>query len=146
MVLWAFARRAHFEQLALTLLLVYVVSDVVYLFFQTYVPRPAVTGHGVFSHLARFIYSNDQPYCGLPSEHSSQATVFAFYLMAIGNRWRYVGTAFALLVIASTLLVKQHFILDAVSGIGLGAAAFGLLFLAVPRFTHRWPTSLGERE
>lgn len=141
-VVWALLRRVQFVQLALTLLLVFLVSDLVYLTFQTHVPRPTQVGHGLGPSLVRFIYSNDKPYNGLPSEHASMATIMALFLFVIRSKWRYVAVAFSLLVIASTFFVKQHFVLDAVAGIALAIAAFAVMFRLGPQLVaHRKPSS-----
>jgi hypothetical protein len=95
-------------------------SFITFYFFQTTVPRPEVLGSDVFSKILLQIYGADQPYNCFPSIH-----VLTSYLMikAVGasnfrNRTNLlVVWISAILIILSTLFVKQHVLLDAVSGI-----------------------------
>ncbi len=122
-VLWAFIRRRWWRPLAAAIIVAYLISDATYLLFQTYVVRPPVPGHSVFDSLVRFIYRSDNPYNDFPSTHSASAAILAAYLVVTRSAYRFVGAAFALLVVVSTLFVKQHVIADAVAGVVLGTAA-----------------------
>lgn len=95
-------------------------SFITFYFFQTTVPRPEVLGSDVFSKMLLQIYGADQPYNCFPSIH-----VLTSFLMikAVGasnfrNRINLlIVWISAVTIILSTLFVKQHVLLDAVSGI-----------------------------
>lgn len=131
-LLVAMLTQRRFRAFAVTVLFVYLVSDVVYALYQTHVPRPQVTGGGPFNDLVRFIYSSDHPYNDLPSEHASSATMFAAYLISIRSAWKVWGCVLAVAVVAATLLLHQHFIPGALSGVLLG----GLTSLVVYRYVR----------
>ncbi|MGH2935048.1 MAG: phosphatase PAP2 family protein [Gaiellaceae bacterium] len=123
-VLLAFLRGRRFDALALALIAVYAISDAIFLGFPTRVPRSALGGHDVFSRLLRFVYAHDKPYAGFPSEHASTATVLAVYLVVnTTRRWRVVVVGLAALVVASTVLIRQHFLADDLGGVLLGLTA-----------------------
>lgn len=119
-------RDRNFPQLALTGTLVYGVSNVTYLVFQTHVPRPDVSGRPG-AGIVRFIYAHDQPYCDFPSEHASSAVMFALYVHSVHSPLRVPATALALTVLPATLLTKQHTIAGMLGGALLAPAAWLLV-------------------
>ncbi len=127
-ILYAYVSNTRFKALALSIIIVYLLSYIVYLLYQTYVPRPAVNGHDVFSSLVQWIYGHDQPYNGMPSTHASGATILAVYYLSTSTRLGWLIAVFSLIVVLSTLFVKQHFILDAITGVALGLIVSVLSF------------------
>ena len=101
----------------------------VYYFYQTTVPRPLLVEDDVLTSIVAWLYRTDQPYNCFPSVHS-----FTSYLMFIGirncrvrsklNQLIISNIAFA--IILSTLFIKQHTVLDAISAIFLGELLFDL--------------------
>lgn len=99
----------------------------VYLVYQTTVPRPVIVGDDVFSNLMRFIYNRDQPFNCFPSIH-----VFSSYMVATAlfhskfKNWanRIIIYGMSALIIASTLFVKQHVILDVIAGVFLAELVY----------------------
>ncbi|GGH22507.1 phosphatase PAP2 family protein [Paenibacillus segetis] len=104
-----------YYQTLITLCVGLVVSYVIYYFYQTTVPRPPVTEHGVIPSLVRFIYMTDQPYNCFPSIH-----VLTSYLVWKGSAdcedlsfiSRSLISVMMGAIVLSTLFVKQHYILD----------------------------------
>jgi len=95
-------------------------SFITFYFFQTTVPRPEVMGSDVFSKMVLRIYGADQPYNCFPSIHV--LTSFLMVKAVSASTFRSTANLLAVwfsavMIIVSTLLVKQHVILDAVSGI-----------------------------
>ncbi|WP_237691087.1 phosphatase PAP2 family protein [Paenibacillus caui] len=106
----------------------------IYTVFQTTVPRPEVTGNDVFSQLVRFIYHRDQPYNCFPSIHvfSSYMVMRMILTSPARNRWNAsLISTMSLLIIVSTLFMKQHVILDAISGIAI-VEFYWVVFFSLP--------------
>lgn len=121
--LYAWLTGKQFIKLATVLIIVLGLSDIIYSIFPTHVPRPQYLS-GFFAGLVRFIYRHDQPFNDLPSEHAAMATLLVLYLWPRG-RWFKVGiTTFVVSVILATVLIKQHSILGAASGILLALLAW----------------------
>ncbi|MFI8686015.1 phosphatase PAP2 family protein [Rossellomorea sp. NPDC077527] len=104
---------------------------VIYFYFQTTVPRPELTGDGLFVDLVRMIYSHDQPYNAFPSIHV--LTTFAIILGNFNIRDKHLFHSVFVpimgsLIILSTLFVKQHFVLDMVSSVFLTVFIYGMMF------------------
>lgn len=119
-IICAWYNKRDFEQLAYSMILINLIACLVYLFFQTYVPRQPVLDDDIFSKILKFIYSYDRPYDCFPSLHAAFSASIATYLVFMRSKWAWVSVLFAILIVISTLFVKQHFIADAVSGVLLG--------------------------
>lgn len=93
-------------------------SYVIYSAYQTKVPRPLISGKDLFSNLTKFLYSFDNPYNCFPSIHvMTSSIIFMASRETVNNRGISLltqGTAAA--IIASTLFLKQHVILDVAGG------------------------------
>lgn len=104
-----------------------ILSFLVYTVFQTTVPRPAILGQDLFSKLTRFMYKLDNPYNAFPSIHVMTACII---FMASGKAKgcsRKIGLAsqiLSILVILSTVFLKQHTLMDVAGGVFLGTALF----------------------
>ena len=119
-MLYVWYHNRSFRQLAYASIIINLVAVIVYVTFQTYVPRDVVVSDDFFSGILRFIYEHDQAYNGFPSLHSALSAMVATYFVCIKSRWSWVFILIAVLIVMSTLFVKQHFIADAVSGVTLG--------------------------
>lgn len=108
---------------------------VIFLFYPTEFARPEATGDGFFVWLTSFIYAADEPNNLFPSIHCLESWLCFRAVLRCRRvpRWASVcNGVMAVLVFASTLLVKQHLILDVPAGIL--AAEIGLFvgFLVKP--------------
>jgi membrane-associated phospholipid phosphatase len=127
-LIYAWLKNRYFRQMAISFILINLVAFVVYLTFQTYVPRDPITSHDLFSGILQFIYNNDQPYAGFPSLHSALSASMATYFVCSKSKWSWAAVAMAALVVVSTLFTKQHFVLDAISGVTLGVVVTWVTF------------------
>jgi membrane-associated phospholipid phosphatase len=113
---------------------------VTYYFFQTTTPRPVVDGTDFLSSLVQIIYRNDEPFNCFPSIH-----VYTTSLMVVGilnstfrNKWNVlVISIISILINLSTLFVKQHVILDVVSGVGLAILIYPIFDLIYKRWAQK---------
>jgi membrane-associated phospholipid phosphatase len=136
-MVYAFIKNKSFRRLACSVVIINLVAYLVYLFFQTYVPRLPVEPNDLFSGLLNFIYTNDQPYNCFPSLHVALSVSAATYFMFIKHKMKWLFLLIAVLISLSTLFVKQHFVLDVLSGAVLG---FGVTWLM---FKIKHPNRLG---
>ncbi len=127
----------HRELLDRTIIAYLVCWLVAYAFFigyPTVCPRPqGVEGEGFSVWALRAIYASDPRYNCFPSLHVAQCFVAA---LACGRVHAALGRwllAWATLVALSTLLTKQHYVLDAVAGALLASAAWWLTLRKFPR-------------
>ncbi|MGG7165278.1 phosphatase PAP2 family protein [Clostridium ihumii] len=95
---------------------------IIYMFFQTYVPRPVIIHDDFLCSFVRFIYSKDNPYNCFPSIH----VVATFSVLKGINKLKNMPIKYKIrfniigwLIIISTQFVKQHVIMDLLAGLVL---------------------------
>jgi membrane-associated phospholipid phosphatase len=118
------ARKGQFEAFTLSILLGTAISYLVYVVFPTYVVRPEIGSTDIFSKAIDLLYQTDKAYNAAPSGHALYTTLIFLYLARWKPGSRYVWLVVASLILASTLLTRQHNVLDMVSGLTLGVVAF----------------------
>lgn len=120
-------QEGQIRRTVLAYLTVWITAYVCFLLYPTMAARPAkVVGEGFAVWGLRFLYSADPPYNCFPSLHVAHSFVSA---LACYRVHRGVGIAAALcasLVGISTLLTKQHYVLDVAAGISLAWAAYSV--------------------
>ena len=82
--------------------------------------RPEITGDGIFEWLTNLIYKIDSPDNLLPSIHCLENWICfrgAMRCKKVGTGYRISMFVSAILVFASTLMVKQHVFMDVVAAI-----------------------------
>ena len=94
----------------------------------TVIDRPEAAGGLYYDRLLAQLYAADQPTNLFPSMHCMFAyMVFRGFMIAKLDKPVVIGSGlFAALVCASTVFVKQHFLLDTFAGIILGEVAVTL--------------------
>jgi membrane-associated phospholipid phosphatase len=127
-----FFRVRVYRSAALTMIIVWFVSYAFYFFLQSYIARPAITGTDPFSALVRTIYASDRPYNDFPSLHTSLSTLIAIHWWRLDRRIGIPAAIWTALIVASTVLVKQHYLADVAGGLLLA----GLTSRVVMRATR----------
>jgi len=131
-LIFAWYKNRYFHQLAYSFIVINLIAFFVYLTFQTIVPREVITSNDIFSNILQFVYNNDLPYAGLPSLHSALSVSIAAYFVIRKSKYSWAAISMAALIVVSTLFTKQHFILDAISGVSLGALVTWAVFRYMP--------------
>jgi membrane-associated phospholipid phosphatase len=131
--------RDEFLRAILSINLGNILAYITFFFFQSRVPRPELTGGGIFDSIVRFTYTIDQPYNGFPSIHVLTTTVMMIALarMEIRKSYKYGSLIFGGLIILSTVFVKQHVILDILGGLIYAGASYVIISDILGRFLFR---------
>jgi len=143
---YALAARAGGELLlrvALTAVLVNMTAAVIFVVFPTEIERPEITCGGLYGFLLRVIYFFDSPVNLFPSLHCaiSWLCVLAAFGAPLSLGWKLFALAFALAVFASTVLIRQHYLLDILGGWALTQLVW-MLTAHTPRLLERTETLL----
>lgn len=96
---------------------------VCYIVIPVTISRPEIVGNAPWDHITRFVFFVDAPESLFPSIHCLESYICFRGAMLSEKlpRWYVPVTGmFALLVFASTVLIKQHFLLDIVAGVLVG--------------------------
>ena len=108
---------------AAAMIIAWLVSYAFYVFLQSYVARPELTGGDPLTALIRTVYAGDQPYNDFPSLHTSLSTIVAVHWWRVDRRAGLAAGAWTLLIVASTVLIHQHYLADLAGGLLLAAIA-----------------------
>ena len=114
-------RARVYRSAALSMTIVLLVSYGFYVFLQTFIERPVLTGDDVFSRMIRDVYAGDQPYNDFPSLHASLSTIFAIHWWRVDRRIGLAAGVWVTLIVLSTVFVKQHYVADLVAGVVLAS-------------------------
>ena len=93
-----------------------------FLIIPSTIVRPEISGTGIFEGLSGLIYNMDSPDNLFPSIHCLENWICfrgAMKCKKVGSTYKAVMFVSALLVFASTLLVKQHVFVDVIGGIAV---------------------------
>ena len=115
-----------FKRAALALDIGYLSSYITFYFFQSTVVRPDVSGEGILLYLVRVTYGFDKPYNCFPSIHVLVTFVVCAAILrsqVYSKSWKVFSIIISVLIIVSTVLIRQHVVLDILGGIIYGAAA-----------------------
>ncbi len=126
LVVFLLFRTRLFQSVCLAAISIMLVSYGFYFFLQTEVIRPVLTSNDVFTQMIRGVYAGDNPFNDFPSLHTSISTLAAIYWFRLDRRLGIVAAVWAALVVASTVLIKQHYMPDIFSGLAL---SFGMAWL-----------------
>jgi membrane-associated phospholipid phosphatase len=132
-------RTRIFQSAALSLILAMLVSYLVYVILQTEVVRPVVSGSDVYSRMVRGVYAGDNPYNDFPSLHTSLSTIIAIHWWRTDRRLGIIDAAWTVLIVASTVFVKQHYVADLAAGLLLAWGASWVSGKVLP--VERMPTA-----
>ncbi|GAA0814456.1 phosphatase PAP2 family protein [Clostridium tertium] len=93
----------------------------IYYLFPVEIVRPTVVNNNLPNKLVNIIYQNDRPFNCFPSIHVLNTYIIMRYTNRKENKsWFYYTQIVGILIILSTLFIKQHFILDGIAAMVLG--------------------------
>ena len=109
---FAFVQREYRNALVLAFVLINLVAYAIYLVQPVIMVRPTVTGTDFFSVQIALLYQHDVPVNCFPSLHGSTSLLTAYALWRARKEYGYIAWPTAIAVMISTLLVRQHWIVD----------------------------------
>ena len=122
----------EFEAYTISILTGMVVSYFIYLVYPTFVARPQITSSDAFSRVLALVYYSDRAFDAAPSGHTFYSVLSLLYFGRWKPNYRLMGIVVVLIILASTLLTRQHYVLDLVFGLTLAILAY-----AVGRFSQK---------
>lgn len=102
------------------------IAFVIFMIYPTAIKRPEIIGNSFFDKFGRFIYSVDNIICACPSFHCFCSTIIILMLKdceGVSKKTIYINNIVSVLVYISTLLTKQHVLIDIPFGILLAFVA-----------------------
>lgn len=135
-------KKNYFRMLA-SIIIGMLICYVIYYFYPSTVTRPIINSNDFVSKIVKFIYSVDNPYNCFPSIHVLNSVfITVFMCKSLKNKKLHIIFYLSFIAITlSTLFVKQHYVLDAVSAIGLGAIIYyAVMLVTKERKVHSYKT------
>jgi membrane-associated phospholipid phosphatase len=105
-------------------------AAVIWYFFPMGVAeRPRVIARGPFTWLVVWTYARDPRCNAFPSSHVFTAFLSSYYLTIAYPAQEIIIWFLGTIIISSTLLVKQHHIIDIIAGLVLAGLAIAISFM-----------------
>jgi membrane-associated phospholipid phosphatase len=95
------------------------------------VERPVVALKGPFSRLVAWTYSHDPRYNAFPSSHVFTAFLCSYYLVTVYPTHDILIWGTGSTIMASTLLVKQHHLIDVFGGLAVAVLSIGASYFLI---------------
>lgn len=134
LILFLLFRTKYFQSACLAMITVWFISYGFYYFLQSEVFRPILTGTDTFSKMVMNVYAGDNQFNDFPSLHTSLSTILAIHWVKVNKPLGIVLSIWTALIVASTLLIKQHYIADLIFGLAL---AFGFAWLYIKLIVNK---------
>lgn len=122
--------KEDYWKLLLSISLGMIISYVIFYFFPTTVPRPAISGSDLFTNIVRILYVKDNPYNCFPSIHVINTLLVQMYITInkeINRNLKVICNATGILIILSTMFIKQHVFLDVLSATVIAYMLYSLM-------------------
>lgn len=135
-----FSKREIWTRLVPSFIALIIISCLFFIFLPSSYPRPKLNPqemNWISYKLIKFLYRIDPPSNTTPSLHSSSSFLFALISYKISKRTGIIITIWAILIILSTLFVKQHFIADVIIGIALATSIYFIIYQRL-HWVLRW--------
>lgn len=100
----------------------FIISFIIFYFYPTTVPRPVIQDRDILDRLIILIYSRDNPVNCFPSIHVLHALLVQIFVskeQGFSKFTKSISFILCILIILSTLFIKQHYFMDVVSAVVL---------------------------
>ncbi len=114
----------QYRTMALSMISVLAISIAIFVTFQTSMMRADAAPTDFFNWAVAFVQSLDAPVNALPSLHVSMPTLATLFIYLRSRRIAVLVAPITLLIILSTVFIKQHAVLDVFAGLILAFAVF----------------------
>lgn len=114
-----------FYKYATTFIITTLIAGIIFVSFPNTVVRANITENNLSSQLVKIIYALDNPGINcLPSIHCLYSFLFIFAILDTkfnSPKWmKILVTTLSILVVLSTLFIKQHVLYDAIAALSIG--------------------------
>lgn len=120
-----------FKKYMLSMIIANVIAGFIYFFYPTTMARVNVSGNTLSCVITKIVYFLDTPICNcLPSMHCILCFFYIFYIKDIKNislLKKIMIILWSILIILSTLFVKQHVIIDVISAFIISSVIYILI-------------------
>lgn len=131
-----FKNKKHFLAVSAAFLFASVVCNIIYVLFPTMVIRPEVLPSTMLNKLVLFVYTIDGVVNCIPSGHVAFSVLSNLCLTRINKKFAGYMLPVTVLIVFSTLFIKQHYVPDIFAGLLLAFLSF-LIFKKVLAYKQK---------
>ncbi|MFA4819680.1 MAG: phosphatase PAP2 family protein [Candidatus Aenigmatarchaeota archaeon] len=113
-----------YKVVALSFAAVLAIAIIIFLFFQTTITRAHVEPNDLFNWGVSLIYSFDEPLNAFPSLHVAIPVIATLFVYLRNRRLGLYLVPVTVLIILSTVMIKQHAVVDIIGGLILAFGVF----------------------
>lgn len=136
---WLSKTRRDLARLAGGLVGVHLLGFASYLLYPSAMQRIEIPCSSLSCDMVGAMYMLDPGYGVFPSLHAACSVYIMLAVYRYGSRYSWALYAFGASIVAATVLVKQHYIIDVPAGIALGYLGGLLSWAVVDRIIERSP-------
>lgn len=112
--------KTNFYKYIITNVVTVIIANIIFVIYPTMVIRPELVGNDILTLITKFIYLIDTPALNcFPSLHCAFSMLFILHICTSKKQsigFRIFTLVMSVLVMVSTLLIKQHVFIDLISG------------------------------
>ena len=109
-----------------------IVTCLIFIAYPTFIYRQPLS-HAGDDWLRSVLYSIDSPSNCFPSLHVSLAIITALFVCKHNKQWGIVAALWAILIMISTMTIKQHYFVDVIGGVILAVISVAITTFALRR-------------
>jgi membrane-associated phospholipid phosphatase len=128
-------RTRLFQSACLALTYALLISYGFYIFLQSEMIRPVLAGGDALTAMIRDVYASDNPFNCFPSLHTASSVIMAVFWWRLDRRAGIAAALWTALIVASTVLIKQHYLPDLLAGLLLASGVSWIFIRLVPQKT-----------
>ena len=140
---FAYIRPNRSNQFFISLFIIYAISFLTYMIMPVEMIRPTLNPNSpdFFTRVMAKYYASDPPFNCFPSLHAANSSISAYYLTREKPKYWYIFWLIALLVMISTLFVRQHVIVDEIAGfiLAIFAGKISEKYIKIEETENRYP-------
>lgn len=121
-------KQKYFRRIAWAYFVTLSLGYLIFLIYPVKMLRPEIASDGFIFQLMQMFYTLDHPYNSFPSLHVALSFLSAGACFQFHHKYWWT-IPWATLIAVSTLLVKQHYVLDVIGGLLLFAAVYWLMLV-----------------
>ena len=129
----AYKDKKAFYNLFLTLIISFAISGVIYVFFQTEFTKSDFTPQTFTDKLVVWTWGSTNPINCFPSQHTFMALTMIIACVSgknINKLFRILTIFIAIMIILSTVLIRQHFLLDIFGSLDIMGIVYGIVYIS----------------
>lgn len=116
--------REHFYHAAASFAVLQTAAIATFILFPSYMVRPEVVGNSMSHDLVRWMYEADKGFNLIPSLHVGHSTLVTLFYRTHKPKVFPIIAAGTFMIALSTVLIKQHYIIDIPVGFLMALGAF----------------------